>query len=695
MLSFIKKHSSQIYPAVVVLACLLVFIVSLRMNIFRYNNFEFGKFDLGNMTQMVWNTMHGRFMYLTDYFGANTPRWAMSHVDPIMVIFVPIFAIFQSPLTLVISQLILVISSAYLIYLISDLEFKSKPAAVLMALSFLIFPAVGYLLAWTGFHGVTAVIPFFLGAFYVYERMYKSGQFSKRSLVLFWVLLILTMMGKEQLPLYIFVYGLFIWIFRQNRKVGLSMAGVGLVWFLLAFFVLIPAYAPLRVQGYEKFVQALGLEENVTKDVANDNYFLSRYEEFGDSYLEVGFNMLLHPAKLVEVFFSGEKPTNFMQTFAPLGFLPFAYPQLLAVAGIDFVANYATTAGGIGTSEIYNHRVSMIVPVLFISTIFAISYLSSVLAGWKWTKKVSYKHYVLAFSALVLMLNMYTSTDYENPIYLWFTQAAKKRLLGSVALAKTDMKALKEGPKIGESIRVSELESNDRDCAAKVVSMIPAGASVSGPDFLGAHLSMRETYAIFPALYNEADYVIVDVFSRKLATILGLEVTVVREVVGDIMRHPSYELTAGCGNLFVYKRVDSHDISALLPLQEKFEYDEKFNYEITRGLYVVDYSLPQEITRGKLNELNFTYIRKTSDGFDGYVMFMSFINSETGEVYQIANLPAYGVKEIGDWERDVYYLETNDVVIPAYLEPGTYKAFVGVGNKVHSRSLYLGDVEIR
>ena len=132
------------------------------MNIFRYDNFDFGKFDLGNMTQMVWNTMHGRFMYLTDYFGTNLPRWSMSHVDPILVLFVPTFTLWQHSLNLVISQLILVIFSSILIFKVAELELRSKLAAFLFGISYLFYPAVGYLTAWTGFHGVTVAIPFFL-----------------------------------------------------------------------------------------------------------------------------------------------------------------------------------------------------------------------------------------------------------------------------------------------------------------------------------------------------------------------------------------------------------------------------------------------------------------------------------------------------------------------------------------------------
>src|SRR3990172_12111288 len=104
-----KLSTDKLYVILLTVFSLGLFALTVRMNYFRYTNFDYGKFDLGNMTQMVWNTLNGRFLYLTDYFGTNLPRWAMSHVDPILLLFLPLFALYQHPLTLVISQFVLLI----------------------------------------------------------------------------------------------------------------------------------------------------------------------------------------------------------------------------------------------------------------------------------------------------------------------------------------------------------------------------------------------------------------------------------------------------------------------------------------------------------------------------------------------------------------------------------------------------------
>src|SRR3989344_4212039 len=210
-----KKHLPFL---LLVLFCLGIFAVTIRITNSRYQNFESGKFDLGNMAQMVWNTAHGRFMYVTDYFGTNMPRWGMSHVDPFLIIFVPVMSVIKSPLVLVFSQLAFVIGTALILYKLAELELGNRFAALFIGLAYLFYPAVGYILAWTDFHGVTAVMPFFLGTFYLFEKMYKEGNFSRNRLILFWALLVLSMAGKEEVSLFIFFFGLSILILRKEHK---------------------------------------------------------------------------------------------------------------------------------------------------------------------------------------------------------------------------------------------------------------------------------------------------------------------------------------------------------------------------------------------------------------------------------------------------------------------------------------------
>ncbi len=683
----------------------LFFAVNVRMNLFSYNNFDMGKFDLGNMSQMLWNTTQGRFMYLTDYFGTNLPRWSMSHVDPILLLFLPIFILFPHPLTLVFSQILLVLLASILVYLIAHINTKSRLISLLIALSYLSYPALGYLTAKTGFHGVTAAIPFFLLTFYIYEYMYHYDKVNKKLLLFFWISLIITIFGKEQISLYTFLFGIYAFLFRlpaNNKKVvrnqALLVCLVSILWFFTTFFVIIPAFAEHRIKGYEKFAQSLEIEDANVRNVGLDNYFLSRYDAFGDSYTEVIFGILLRPDLAVKIFFGGDKLENFHMTFAPVMYMPFLAPHIAILAVPDLMMNYLTSASGIGTSEIQNHRISMIIPVLMVSSIFAISFLINLISKYFDNNRASNlsigKLVGVLLSLALLIINIHTSFKYNNSVFWWLRDSLEKHLPQFIAFAKEDLElATDNNLKIGEVRRISELEAKDRECALKIIESIPSSVSVSGPDYLGAHLSLRETYAIFPALFNEADYVIIDVFSKKIASILDLPTTLVIDVINKVSRDPNYILETSCGNLFVYKKVGPHNKQTILPIQERYQYESKYDFTIHAGLTVVDFTLPKTIKRGETSNAQFVYLKK--DQLDAYVIFLSFVNKKNGFMYQSVNLPSFAFKTTQDWREDYYYIEDIELALPTFLDPGDYRIFIGMTNYVKTRTIYLGEVELK
>ena len=679
----------------VIFVSLLMLFMSLKVTLFRYQNFEYGKFDLGNMSQMVYNTLHGNFMEVTDYFGANMPRWGMSHVDPFLVVFVPFYALFPDARVLIVAQLALVIFSSILIYFIGLKVIGSKVASALIALAYLFYPALGYVLAWTGFHGVTAIIPFFLGSFLMFEVMDSKKDFSRKNLILFYILIFITLTGKEEISLIILMYGLYLYFFRRQKKIGANLSILGVVWFIFAFLVLIPRAAHYRVEGYEKFAASVELSTGASRDVLKPNYFLSRYEEFGNTYFEIAKNMVLNPQKVLEEFFSGDKKENFNMTFAPVGYLPLLSIPTLAIALPEFLINYLTTQGGIGTAEIYNHRISMIIPILFVSLFFSINFLQSLS---HLILKRKFQHLPSFVALVILGLSLYTSNAYQNPILLWFTQSVQKRLsLDSfrVAFAEEGEEVVESELKPGDKAKINRLETKDRTCFDGVLDLITPDSSVSSPDYLGAHLSTRRVNALFPANFDSADFVVVDVYSRKVLTILGVDQDLINTVVGKVVRDPNYKLTYSCSNIFLFSRVGEHQKEDILPLQESYDYEPKFDYPIGSSLHLVDMALPESIEKGDDFQLKFVYQKEGNDSLNSYIIYTTFKNTQTEEKYQIANLPSFGIRPPSEWSQDIYYLEDNTFVLPPKLSSGVYQVYVGMTNSIKTYNIYLGGVEVK
>src|SRR5439155_651928 len=73
------------------------------LSVLRHEAYVTGRFDLGNMVQAVWSTAHGRPLQMTDLHGDQISRLA-AHVDPILVVFAPLWWIWPSPHMLLVAQ---------------------------------------------------------------------------------------------------------------------------------------------------------------------------------------------------------------------------------------------------------------------------------------------------------------------------------------------------------------------------------------------------------------------------------------------------------------------------------------------------------------------------------------------------------------------------------------------------------------
>ena len=73
------------------------------LSVLRHEAFETGRFDLGNMVQAVWSTAHGHLLQVTNLHGAQISRLA-AHVDPILIVFAPLWWIWPSPDVLLVAQ---------------------------------------------------------------------------------------------------------------------------------------------------------------------------------------------------------------------------------------------------------------------------------------------------------------------------------------------------------------------------------------------------------------------------------------------------------------------------------------------------------------------------------------------------------------------------------------------------------------
>src|SRR5256714_2618574 len=99
------------------------------LSVLRHRAFETGRFDLGNMVQAVWSTAHGHLLEVTNLHGAQISRLA-AHVDPILIVFAPLWWIWPSPSLLLTAQALAVALGALPLFWLARKHTGSEPAAL-------------------------------------------------------------------------------------------------------------------------------------------------------------------------------------------------------------------------------------------------------------------------------------------------------------------------------------------------------------------------------------------------------------------------------------------------------------------------------------------------------------------------------------------------------------------------------------
>src|SRR5689334_13438090 len=134
--------------------------------------------DLGNMDQAIWSTLHGQLLHQTicnpigdtNCWGPEgISRFAL-HVEPILFLVSPLYALFPTPKTLQVLQTLIVASGAFPAFWLARLRLRNEWAGVGMAILYLLYPAQQHATVFD-FHAVTFTASFLLFVLYfLYTR---------------------------------------------------------------------------------------------------------------------------------------------------------------------------------------------------------------------------------------------------------------------------------------------------------------------------------------------------------------------------------------------------------------------------------------------------------------------------------------------------------------------------------------------
>lgn len=307
----------------------------------KYDNYYTGKYDLGNMSQTVWNTIHGNFFKFTDPEGTREVSRLAYHADFILVLLSPFYLLWENPKTLLAIQTAIVSLGGVFVYLISHKILKNKTISLILAICFFIYPAQNYANLFE-FHGGTLATTFLLASFYfILRKKWKT-------VLLF---LILSGISKEEIWVITALFGIYVFFFEKMRKFGIFILFSSSLIFYILIWHLIP------------------------QNLGSQHFALSYYSDFGDSPQKIIKNVFLEPVTTFKTILKPDRLDFLKQLFLPLGFLSLLAPLFLIFAAPDLTIDLLSSNEPF--HQIHFQYAATITPFIFIAAIYGIRTLKS------------------------------------------------------------------------------------------------------------------------------------------------------------------------------------------------------------------------------------------------------------------------------------------------------------------------------
>jgi len=299
------------------------------LSVLRHRAFETGRFDLGNMVQAVWSTAHGHPLQITNLHGAQVSRLG-AHVDPILVVFAPLWWLWPHPSLLLTAQALAVALGALPVFWLAQKHTGSERAALGFSLAYLIFPATEWMTL-NEFHPVALACPLLLFAIWYLDE---------ERLLPFALFALLAALTREEVPIVIAGLGIWYAIGRRRWLVGGAIAVAGVAAAAIAIQVVIPHFHH-----------------------GSESSFYGRYDAVGGSASGIVKKALTDPGRLISVAFDHRGVHYLLDLLLPIAALAFLAPLLLVALVPELALNLLSSVGA--QSSIHYHYVEAEVPIVF------------------------------------------------------------------------------------------------------------------------------------------------------------------------------------------------------------------------------------------------------------------------------------------------------------------------------------------
>lgn len=222
-----------------------VFVIVLGfLGLRQFWRFHLHAYDFGIFSQGTWllSTLHDPFVTVR-----GLPLFA-DHSSYILILIAPLYAVFSTPSTLIVVLVLALAAVAPAAYLVARQAGATPMFAVVSSVMVLMQPALWWHME-DSFHPEALVIPLVVISVWLIQRGHHGWAVAA---------IMLALTAKEDVGLLIVPLGLVVAWALHERRVGFTIAGLGVGAFLLNFLVLLPAWSPSGELLYSYRYERLG-----------------------------------------------------------------------------------------------------------------------------------------------------------------------------------------------------------------------------------------------------------------------------------------------------------------------------------------------------------------------------------------------------------------------------------------------------
>lgn len=294
-----------------VLVYLLIFGI---LSALRYLAFNMGDFyissswDLAQYSQLTWNSMHGRLFENTIVFDA--PLILGKTFVPIILAFVPLYALWSDPIVLLILQTGALAASALPVYWFAKQRI-GRALAFGLGTAFLITPG----LASINLH------EFHEAPLMTFLLSYATFFLLRRHFTGFLVCLGVALMVKEEVAIIAIAFGIYILLVQRQWCFGSVVTLIGVASSILLLQYVIPFFRGAEFgAGFYYFSSG---------SVALGG---SRYSYLGTNLTQIIVTLISRPDLVISRLLMPAKIVYVLQLLIPLGWLPLLAPEVMLLA---------------------------------------------------------------------------------------------------------------------------------------------------------------------------------------------------------------------------------------------------------------------------------------------------------------------------------------------------------------------------